>query len=99
MKKDVATDLTEKQVYAEWIRVNEEYWRLDDDQVKSTLKQLEKAEGSKTEIIQIEPEAGIHAIAFTFKGILEDFGENIEEMAMESTCTSPSLHMIINDIS
>jgi hypothetical protein len=32
------------------------------------------------------PEDGMHAIAFTFKDILDEFGKEITEVAMDSTC-------------
>jgi len=79
--------LTEKQIYARWAQLNEEKWRLDDDQVLSATKLLEKKEGHAVEIIPTIREDGINAIAFTFKGVLEDIGGDIIEVAMDSTCT------------
>ena len=43
----------------------------------------------KVDIIPIALEDGIDAVAFTFKGILEDVGKDIVEVAMDSTCMSP----------
>lgn len=79
--------LTEKQIYARWAQLNEEKWRLDNDQVLSATKLLEKKEGHAVEIIPTICEDGINAIAFTFKGVLEDIGGDIIEVAMDSTCT------------
>lgn len=62
---------------------------MDDDQVKSTIKLLESMEGHKVEIIPVALEDGIEAVAFTFKGVLEDVGKDIVEVAMDSTCMSP----------
>jgi hypothetical protein len=81
--------LTEKQVYACWAHLNEEKWRLDDDQVTSAIKLLELKNGHEVEVIPTDPEDGISSVSFTFKGVLEEVGEDIIEVAMDSTCTSP----------
>lgn len=59
---------------------------MDDDQVKSAIKVLERVDGVDVEIIPIRAEDGISTIAFGFKDILDDYGENITEIAMDSTC-------------
>lgn len=46
------------------------------------------------EIIPTIREDGINAIAFTFKGVLEDIGSEIIEVAMDSTCTLTSARLI-----
>lgn len=69
------------------MHLNETTWRLDDDQVKSALKVLEQVDGIDVDIIPIRPEAGISTIAFGFKDILNDYGKEIKEIAMDSTCT------------
>ncbi|KAJ7118166.1 hypothetical protein C8R44DRAFT_738117 [Mycena epipterygia] len=46
---------------------------------------LKKMEGMEVKIIPIHSEAGIHAIAFTFKEILNDWAEKTEELVMDST--------------
>lgn len=73
-------------MYARWAELNEEQWRLDDDQVKSAAMLLTKMDGEEVEIIPITQEDGIHAIAFTFKDVLEKIGKQIIEIAMDSTC-------------
>ncbi|KDR77335.1 hypothetical protein GALMADRAFT_66460 [Galerina marginata CBS 339.88] len=78
-------ELTEKQIYARWAQLNEEKWRLDDDQALSATKLLQSKEGHEVEIIPTIREDGISAVAFTFKGILEDVGSDIVEVAMDST--------------
>ena len=60
---------------------------MDDDQVLSATKLLQEKEGHEVEIILTIREDGINAIAFTFKGILEDIRGDIIEVAMDSTCT------------
>ena len=73
-------------MYARWAELNEEQWRLDDDQVKSAAKLLAKMDDEEVEIIPIIQEDGIHAIAFTFKDVLERIGRQVIEVAMDSTC-------------
>jgi hypothetical protein len=94
LEKHPQTELNEKQIYACWAQANEGNWRLDDDQVKSALKNLEALEGEAIETIPIQPEDGITAIAFAFKSILDDYGTNMEEVAMDSTCKSSQLETI-----
>jgi hypothetical protein len=38
------------------------------------------------EIIPVPVEAGISSLAFGFKNILADYGEDLTEIAMDSTC-------------
>lgn len=59
---------------------------MDGDQVKSAVKLLKSMEGHKVNIIPVTLEDGIDAVAFTFKGVLEDVGKDIVEVAMDSTC-------------
>lgn len=73
-----------------WSKLNEEAWRLDDDQVKSAQMLLNKMCGKEVELIPICEEAGIHCIAFGFKEILDGWAEKNEELAMDSTCKSCS---------
>lgn len=71
--------------------MNETAWKFDEDQVQSTFKLLKVTQGlEESEIIPIRPEMGIHAIAFAFKNVLSDLGKIVEEIAMDSTCTSES---------
>ncbi|KAJ7466399.1 hypothetical protein FB451DRAFT_1561138 [Mycena latifolia] len=80
-----ATKMTQKQIYRLWSELNESAWRLDDDQVKSAQKLLEKMHGKEIELIPITQEDGIHCIAFGFKEILDAWAEKNEELAMDST--------------
>jgi hypothetical protein len=79
-------ELTQKQIYAYWIHLHEEIWRLHDDQVKSALQVLEKYKEEEVEIIPMPSEDGISTIAFTFKEVLDKYSEHILEVAMDSTC-------------
>ncbi|KAJ6565627.1 hypothetical protein DFH09DRAFT_1473861, partial [Mycena vulgaris] len=85
LAQNPTTEVTQKQMYALWSELNEGEWRLDDDQVKSAQMILEKMEGVEVKIIPVRSEAGIHAIAFAFKEILDDWAEKTEELAMDST--------------
>ncbi|KAJ6586098.1 hypothetical protein B0H19DRAFT_1060264 [Mycena capillaripes] len=46
---------------------------------------LEKLEGVKVKIMPIRSEAGIHAVAFAFNDILDDWAKMTEEFAMDLT--------------
>ncbi|KAJ7442849.1 hypothetical protein FB451DRAFT_1057229 [Mycena latifolia] len=81
-----ATEITQKQIYRLWSELNESAWRLDDDQVKSAQKLLEKMHGKEIEPIPITQEDGIHCIVFGFKEVLDTWAEKNEELAMDSTC-------------
>lgn len=80
------TELTQKQIYARWSQLNEKTWRLDTEQVRSARKVLESFQGSSVEIIPIRPEPGIVAMGFAFKQVFDEFGLDVEEIAMDSTC-------------
>ena len=86
--KNPQTELTEKQIYTSWAHINENTWRLNDEQVKSAQKILENHEGNKIEIVPIHAEDGISVIAFGFKEIVDDYGKEITKIAMDSTCLS-----------
>jgi hypothetical protein len=47
---------------------------------------LERVDNVDIEIIPVPMEDGISSLAFNFKNILEDYGEEIIEIAMDSTC-------------
>lgn len=91
LRENSQTELTEKQIYASWAHLNEDTWRLNDEQVKSARSILENHEGDKIEIIPVHAEDGISAIAFGFKEVVDDYGEAITEIAMDSTCLSSLL--------
>ena len=48
---------------------------------------LEHVDDIDIEIIPVPTEDGISSLAFNFKNILEDYGEEIVKIAMDSTCT------------
>ena len=76
----------QKQVYTHWAHLHKATWRLDNDQVKSTIKLLECVDDINVEIIPVPTEARILSLAFGFKNILADYGEDLCEIAMDSTC-------------
>ncbi|KAJ7716012.1 hypothetical protein DFH07DRAFT_974028 [Mycena maculata] len=80
LAQNPGTEVTQKQIYALWSELNKGEWRLDNDQVKSAQKILQKMEGTKVEIIPIPSEPGIHAIAFAFKEVLDGWAKETEEL-------------------
>lgn len=87
LQEDPNTELTEKQIQAEWTRVNQDLWRLDDDQLKSVHKLLQNlSEDEIVENIPVTQREGTSTVAFAFKEILDEFGGKVEEVAMDSTC-------------
>ncbi|EEB92308.1 hypothetical protein MPER_09207, partial [Moniliophthora perniciosa FA553] len=86
LETDPETELTEKQVHAEWRRINQDEWLLDKtDQVKSALMLLQKFDSYTAEVISITQRPGASAIAFSFKEIMDELAETTEEVAMDST--------------
>ncbi|KAJ7678817.1 hypothetical protein B0H17DRAFT_840825, partial [Mycena rosella] len=85
LQENPGTEATQKQIYALWSELNQEAWRLDDDQVKSAQMLLNKMHGKEIEVIPIREEDGIHCIAFGFKEVLDNWAEKNEELAMDST--------------
>jgi hypothetical protein len=61
-------------------------WRLDPNQVKSAILNLEKANGEEIEIIPVREEEGISVIAFALKECVAQWGTNTQEVAIDSTC-------------
>lgn len=88
MCPEKAKNITEKQIHFAWMVKNEENWRLDDDQVKSALRLLRKLEeeGHDVEIIEVPTESGRHSIAFALRDVLKNYGGEVCELAMDSTC-------------
>ncbi|KIY68664.1 hypothetical protein CYLTODRAFT_252877 [Cylindrobasidium torrendii FP15055 ss-10] len=91
LQHDPNTELTEKQVQAEWTRINQDHWRLDTDQVKSATMLLERLEGADVEVFPITPRENASAIAFGFKEVLTGLGETVEEVLMDSTWKTNAL--------
>jgi hypothetical protein len=44
-------------------------------------------DGNKLHVLDLRQEPGISSIAFTFGEVVTQWDENIEEIAMNSTCT------------
>lgn len=47
---------------------------------------LKRANDLDIEVISVPTEDGISSLAFSFGNILEDYGQEIVELAMDSTC-------------
>lgn len=80
------TEITQKQVYAYWQHINEDSWRLNNDQVESAHAVLAAEHGVTVNIIPIEPEDGISVIAFAMKEAVDVYAAQVAEVAMDSTC-------------
>ncbi|KIK55719.1 hypothetical protein GYMLUDRAFT_175166, partial [Collybiopsis luxurians FD-317 M1] len=91
LRRNPNMELTEKQIQAESMRMNENHWRLDNDQVKSALKLLQHFDQEKIEIIPITQCDGASSIAFAFTEILNRVGSKIEEVLMDSTWKTNAL--------
>jgi hypothetical protein len=73
--------------------VNETKWNRDKNQEKSLKLLLDEysGPGNEIEIIPLHTERGINAVAFGIRTVLAEFGNSIEELAMDSTCMQYSL--------
>ena len=81
-------EVTQNQVYSYWLKLNKDAWRLDHDQVKSALQVLERTEGENINVIPTHIEEGISIFAFALREIVDMFGHEVKEIAMDSTCKS-----------
>jgi len=70
-------EITQKQVYAYWQHVNEDSWRLNDDQVASAQAVLEAEHGMTVETIPITAEDGISTIAFAMKEAVDVYANQV----------------------
>jgi hypothetical protein len=80
-------ELTEKQMYAHWACINEAVWCINNNQVISALKVLKWGIADmKINVIPFQKEDGISMIAFAFREVLDEYGDKIEEIAIDLTC-------------
>ncbi|KLO04446.1 hypothetical protein SCHPADRAFT_884303 [Schizopora paradoxa] len=86
VRENPETELSAKQIYNYWAKVNENVWKLDADAVESAKKVLAKWDGVKTEIINLRDEPGMSTIAFAIKDTVDNWAGNTEELAIDSTC-------------
>jgi hypothetical protein len=77
-----------------WAHLHKATWWLDGDQVRSSLKLLEWVQDLNIDIILVLVEDGISSLAFGFKNILSDYGEEVTEIAMDSMCKQLSLGIL-----
>jgi hypothetical protein len=68
------------------VRVNENIWRPDKDQVTSAQLLLKADDGWNIEIIVIHEEPGIHVIAFVLKKSTHSWATHTVELALDGTC-------------
>jgi hypothetical protein len=86
LNEDPNTELTQKQIYACWARLNKDTWHLSNEQVQSAIKVLEACDNTQVEIIPVPNEPNIISLAFAFKEVFTEFGADVQEIAMDSTC-------------
>ncbi|KAF8226473.1 hypothetical protein L208DRAFT_1301598 [Tricholoma matsutake] len=91
------TNLMQKQVYTYWAQLHEGTWRLHNDQVQSALPVLQHMNNLDIEIILVPEEDGISSLAFNFKSILGDYGEEVIEIGMDSTYKKSLLYGVIGE--
>ena len=80
------TNITQKQVYFHWAQLNQDMWRLATDQLESAMKVLDREVGKTIEVIPIAKESGISCLAFAFVDVVKEYGKNINEVSIDSTC-------------
>ncbi|KIJ26066.1 hypothetical protein M422DRAFT_192663 [Sphaerobolus stellatus SS14] len=78
-------EVTQSQVHFHWSCINKDAWRLDPDQIVSAMNVLKQANPEEIEIIPMHEEEGISAFSFGLKDVIESFGSEINEIAMDST--------------
>lgn len=69
--------------------MHEATWQLNDNQVELALEVLAQFDGIDIELIPLHVEDGISTLAFGFKTILDDYGAEVQEITMDSTCVFP----------
>ncbi|KAJ7272749.1 hypothetical protein B0H12DRAFT_1007797, partial [Mycena haematopus] len=86
---------TRRSIYTLWARTDREKWKLDDDELESAIKIIERASAEWTgtyeghPIFRAEPIAlpaveGFSAVAFALPSVLQKWGGQIREVAMDS---------------
>ncbi|KIJ52266.1 hypothetical protein M422DRAFT_156470 [Sphaerobolus stellatus SS14] len=78
-------EVTQEQVYSYSLEHNKDVWRLNLDQVKSAIQVLKNTEGENIDMIPTHVEEGISIFAFALKDIVDSFGHDVTEIAMDST--------------
>ena len=59
---------------------------MADDQIESTCLGLQAADPNTVEMLSITTEDGIDTVAFAFREVLDQYGGEVLEVAMDSTC-------------
>jgi len=74
-----------QQVYAEWSKINEGTWKLNDDQYISSRRILER-HADVVEVIPVRAQTGISVVAFALKKPVQYWGKHTIEVAIDGTC-------------
>uniref|UniRef100_A0A0W0FE48 Uncharacterized protein n=1 Tax=Moniliophthora roreri TaxID=221103 RepID=A0A0W0FE48_MONRR len=86
LQDDPETEVSRKQIWKKWTKLSQRQWCLDNNQVLSAIKLVEKCAGDLiTKRIRIWQLQGTSSVAFGFKEILDDVNSTTEEIAIDST--------------
>lgn len=77
----------QKAVYHYWNIVSSKEWKLDKDPLVSARMFIEQ-KGAQEHIaaLDVQPEPGTECVAFYVTDFIEGWAENVQELAMDSTC-------------
>ncbi|KAG9044495.1 hypothetical protein FS837_008065 [Tulasnella sp. UAMH 9824] len=92
------TEMTESQVYNNWIKASESVWKLREDQVESARLLVEQAAGKEVELVALHSEPGMSALAFALKDPLERWGDETAEIAFDGTFNTNAAHYEISGL-
>lgn len=84
-------------IYTLWAKTDREKWKIDDDEVESAIKIIKRASTEQTgthdghPIFRAEPIVlpsveGFSVVAFALPSVLQKWGGQIREIAMDSAC-------------
>ena len=76
-------EITQNQVYAYSQHINEDSWRLNNEQVESAHAVLAAEHGLTVDVIPIKPKDGISVIAFAMKEAVDVYRAQVAEVAMD----------------
>lgn len=81
-----STNLTQAQVYSWWRKLSERLWLLDNDQISSALKHIDKhTRLGEVEAINISSINGVCGIGFSINSALRNFASITTEVGIDGT--------------
>ncbi|KAG6848130.1 hypothetical protein H0H93_003112 [Arthromyces matolae] len=96
---------SKKAIYHIWHEHNSQKWKRSEDEVESARKLIQEAmqiDNGRSELYKVAPitlhsEDGFTAIAFALPGILDQWGNKIREISLDSTWESGGKERFITD--